>query len=282
MKRVIVTGASGFIGGYLIQHLPNVTLQPLSLRDASWVNQRLDADVIIHCAGLAHATSSIQNSDYEEVNARLTVSLALKAKEEGVQQFIFLSTQLVYGTGHVGVIATDQPLRPASAYAKSKLQAEEGLKALVDTSFHVCIYRLPLVYGNQPKGNLAALLKGSKFMLVFPKLDNQRSVISLPLLCDHLTSAMTQSLSGTFHIADETPLSTYRFVQAVRAASHKRTVLIRFFNPSLRWLRSRSTLFGKVWGDAVYDATIVLQNPEAFGNIYQWIQSLEAGGHHEP
>ena len=95
MKKVLITGASGFIGSYLKEHLSGYEISTLSLRDPNWKNQQFDADVVIHCAGLAHS-KKYNEADYYKINSKLTNEFAIKCKEIGVKKFIFFSTIHVY------------------------------------------------------------------------------------------------------------------------------------------------------------------------------------------
>ena len=80
------------------------------------------------------------------------LSVMCFAKEDGVKQFIFLSSMSVYGMD-TGVITKETVPVPKSNYGKSKLQAEEGINALSSDDFKVCTLRPPMVYGKDCKGN---------------------------------------------------------------------------------------------------------------------------------
>lgn len=278
MTRVLITGASGFIGSYLVNHLQGVEIQTLSLQDASWNDSPLHCDVIVHCAGIAHASRRISSELYRQVNEELPVAFAAHAKKQGVKQFIFLSTLLVYGTGHIGAITTNTTPNPKSSYAMSKWAAEQQLMELADESFRVLIYRLPLVYGTLPKGNLKTLLTLSKYLFVFPKFVNQRSVLSLDLLQRLISDKFKHPESGVLHVADPKAVSTAEIVTAARSAQGRRTFLVAGWNPLLRFFRQRIHVIGKIFGDAYYLNDLLVTDTSTSTDITSWLTRFREGG----
>lgn len=246
MKRILITGASGFIGSYLVRHLQGFELQTLSLQDPQWQETSIDADVIIHCAGLAHASRQIDEQLYQEVNCELTKQLLEKAKSSKVSHLIFLSTALVYGEGHLGEISTSTPLNPQNAYAKSKVCAEVALQS--DAALSTLILRLPLVIGDEPKGNLRSLARLSKVSPLFPKLTNLRSILRLTDLVRVINEAILHQTTGTLHPRSQ-QLSTSELYQQLRASS---TLLIPFPPSVVIFLRNHSRFFAKLFGDFYY------------------------------
>jgi UDP-glucose 4-epimerase len=246
MKRVLITGASGFIGSYLVKHLKGLDIKTLSLQNANWQQHDFDVDVIIHCAGIAHASTSIPDSQYHEVNCELTKALLQKAIESKVSQFIFLSTALVFGEGHVGEIQLNSPLNPQNAYAKSKVCAEVALQST--TQISMCILRLPLVLGPEPKGNVKALASLARWSPVFLKIHNQRSLLQLADLTDTVQEVIHQETTGILH-PYSVNWSTTELYQHLRG---KKTLLIPLPVFLVNGLRQRSRFFAKLMGDFHY------------------------------
>lgn len=247
MTRVLITGASGFIGSYLVRHLKGVEIQTLSLRDDHWKTVPIDADVIIHAAGIAHASKRIDDSIYHEVNCELTKQFLAKTTESNVSQFIFLSTALVFGEGHVGEITHKTPRNPQNAYAKSKVCAEDVIQA--QPSISSVIMRLPLVIGENPKGNVKSLQRLAKLSPVFLRIQNQRSILSLDALVHVIEEAIELKKTGIVHPYSQT-LSTSELYQQLRPS---RTLLIPLPQGIIHGLRSRSRFFSKLLGDFYYE-----------------------------
>jgi nucleoside-diphosphate-sugar epimerase len=245
MKRVMITGASGFIGSYLVNHLKGFEIQTLSLQDPTWSTKPLDCDVIIHCAGLAHATTSIQEADYQRVNCDFTAKLYTQAIQQHVKQFIFLSSALVFGEGHVGPITYKSPINPKSPYARSKVCAEQ---ALIETS-HIqpLILRLPLVLGDAPKGNLKSLAKLARLSPVFLQIPNRRSVLTLPDLTATIQSSIDSQAQGIVH-----PVSYDCSTSELYASYRRHTWMIPIPTSWMKFLRRRFRVFGKLFGDFYY------------------------------
>jgi UDP-glucose 4-epimerase len=246
MKKVLITGASGFIGLYLVEHLTGFDIQTLSLRGEDWQQLDLNVDAIIHCAGIAHASKNIPDSSYDEINCDLTKTLLDKAIESHVSQFIFLSTALVFGEGHVGEISLNSPLNPQNAYAKSKVCAEKALQA--NDNISTCILRLPLVLGPKPKGNVKALATLAKYSPVFLKIDNQRSLLQLDDLTTIIQETIQQQTSGIIHPCS-VQWSTTELYHHLRG---KRTLMIPLPKIIVNTLRNRSRFFSKLMGDFTF------------------------------
>jgi UDP-glucose 4-epimerase len=247
MKRVLITGSSGFIGSYLVQNLKGFEIKTLSLRNPDWINQPLECDVVLHCAGIAHATSKIPEETYFRVNCELTKELLNKAFQEKVHQFVFLSTILVFGEGHVGAISIDLTPTPTNAYGRSKVCAETNLLG-DNLPIPTLIIRLPLVLGNNPKGNVARLGRLAHFIPFVLNTHNKRSVLTLDHLVDRLQGAINDECSGIVHWKSK-DVSTSELFAMLRP---RRTWIIPFPKSFIVFLRPRNLLFEKLFGDDYY------------------------------
>src|SRR5699024_10242220 len=144
MKKILVTGVNSYVGNsfaeWIKQYPDNCDVDRISVRDDKWKEMDLSIyDVVLHVAGIAHRKETKQNAElYYRVNRDLTYELAINAKKKGVKQFVFFSSMSVYGLNK-GIIDKDTPLKPKSHYGISKLQAEEKLNDLADSSFKVAI-----------------------------------------------------------------------------------------------------------------------------------------------
>src|SRR5699024_6694971 len=194
MKKVLITGVNSYVGNsleeWLLKEPDNYSVDKISLRDDKWKERDLSGyDVIVHVAGIAHVSRDPKMEElYYKVNRDLTIETATKAKEEGVKQFIFLSSIIVYGEniGNDGVITKDTIPQPSNFYGNSKLQAEQGINPLNDENFNVVTIRPPMIYGKGSKGNYPKLAKAAQKLPIFPDIDNQRSMLHIDNLSEFI------------------------------------------------------------------------------------------------
>src|SRR5690606_9770610 len=111
-------------------------------------------DSVLHVAGIAHVSADPKMEEqYYKVNRDLTIEVANYAKRNGVKQFIFMSSIIVYGDSNSDktVINENTAPKPSNFYGNSKLQAEEGIKLLESKDFKVAVIRPPMIYGKNSK-----------------------------------------------------------------------------------------------------------------------------------
>lgn len=240
--KVFVTGASGFVGHALSLHLhglgwqvsatartvpsdfpDDIAFYPLDLVSTSLSDGALQAvDCVVHLAGMADQGASESLEAYRQVNVTPAVALARQAIKAGVSRFVFVSSMAVHGASPQAAITESSPLDPATAYAASKLEAEQQLMALFADvkGADLVIVRPPLVYGAAARGNFRKLLAlaNSRLPLPFGRCRNQRSMVSVDtLVCFLATCCSTPAAAGqTFLIADEPALSTAEVISSLR------------------------------------------------------------------
>lgn len=245
--KLLVTGASGFIGSHFIQDASKNDLTPISLRDTQPEHLNLNGyDAVIHLAALVHQIDGAPKEEYFRINHDRTLSLAQKAKNDGVNHFIFMSTIKVYGE-ETSITPFDEksPCRPRGPYAESKFAAEEGLLAMASDNFKVSIIRIPLVYGEGVKANMFNLIKlcDTIPLLPFGKINNRRSMVYVKNVTAFINVLLEQRISGIFIVSDFKPISTTRLIQIILSALKKQGIvlslpqifitLIQQFKPSL-------------------------------------------------
>ena len=129
MKKILITGKNSYLGSFVKQELNKYPqayqVVELDLTDPDWQSFDFSKfDVVYHVAGLAHSTPDESQRDlYYQVNTQLAYQTACKAAKEGVSQFIFMSSIIVYGSGKIGqkrVITKDTALTPDNFYGDSK------------------------------------------------------------------------------------------------------------------------------------------------------------------
>ena len=274
MKKILVTGASGFIGQSLCETLSksgrsvlgavrnlnsiliNKNIEYIPVGDIAfkknWKDLLVDVDCIIHCAGRAHIikeTTKIPIELYRLINVEATRELAKQAAEVGVKKFIFLSSIKVLGentNARKPFTIFDKP-NPIQDYAISKYEAEQTLLELsFKTGLEVTIIRPPLVYGSQSKGNLSRLIKliNSGIPIPFGAIKNNRSMIGIDNLADLIIRcAEHPDASGkTFLVSDGQDLSTPDLIKLI-AMEMGRSV--RLFPVPIPWLKFFSFFIGR-------------------------------------
>ncbi|PMG02897.1 hypothetical protein BCV00_16825 [Vibrio breoganii] len=197
--------------------LPNTKATGDITPNTDWSEYLHGVNVVVHLAGIASKQGSSQD-DYNKINHLATLKLAQDAMNKGVKRFIFISTIAVMG--QTGSFDEESITNPQNDYAKSKLDAELGLKKLLTgTNMELVIIRPPLVYGEGATGNFLLLQKLVQKlpMLPFGMSNNKRSFISRDNLIDLIiTCAGHSKAAGEIFLANEGPsISTREFTNAI-------------------------------------------------------------------
>lgn len=213
-RKVLITGAGSYIGEsfqrYAEKHYTeNFTIDTLDMLTDAWREKSFaDYDIVYHVAGLAHAdvghVSEETKEKYYQVNTDLAIEVAKKAKKEGVKEFIFMSSMIVYGDsapyGKKKVIDENIMPVPANFYGDSKLQADVAVRELANDEFKVIVLRPPMIYGGGSKGNYLLLAKMTKKLPGFPDVDNQRSTLYIENFCEFLCQIMLVDIKQNFTV----------------------------------------------------------------------------------
>jgi UDP-glucose 4-epimerase len=259
MKNILITGKNSYIGtsleNWLMREPDKYKVDTVDMKDGSWKEKDFSAyDVVFHVAGIAHIKETTDNQDlYYKVNRDLAYETAQKAKQDGVGQFIFLSSMSVYGIEN-GVIDKSTPLKPNSAYGKSKIEAEKLINNLEDNSFTVATLRPPMVYGKGCRGNYPRLVGLALKTPIFPNVDNKRSMIYIDNLSEFVKQLINNRSGGLFFPQNAEYVNTSEMVRLIAEAHGKKIVMTKLFNPLLRLLNVSTV--NKVFGDLVYDISM--------------------------
>ena len=265
-KRVLVTGVNSYIGNafrsYMEQYPEEAVVDGISVRNDVWKTLDFSGyDCIFDVAGIAHADTGHVSEEvkkrYYAVNCDLTVALAQKAKEEGVRQFIFMSSAIVYGDsapiGFQRMITRDTPPAPADFYGDSKLQAEKGILPLADDHFKIAVLRPPMIYGKGSKGNYPVLSKMAQKLPAFPKVENCRSMLYIGNLVEFVRLVIKNEESGFFFPQNGQYSNTSQLVQMIAEAHGKHIILVGGCTVPLRLLSQATGLVNKAFGSLAYD-----------------------------
>lgn len=250
--KVLITGGEGFVGSHLINTLKQASVDfVIGSRKPSteikfssrYCNLAGDVSIdlsdikcVIHLGAIAHNKQN-EVPDIELVNNIGTTKLAQQAVNQGVKQFIFLSSIGVLGNISSKPLDESAVLSPYNAYTRSKARAEKSLLTLSKNSdIQLCILRAPLVYGAHAKGSFAMLVKLVKLGLPLPfaGIQNKRSVCSVNTLTECIYRCISASSLGItlnpqeyFNVADDDIVSTPQICQAIANAINRPARLIK-------------------------------------------------------
>lgn len=261
MKKILITGANSYIGTsfekYIKDNFSNqYQVDTIDMIDGSWREKSFAGyDSIFHVAGIAHQKETKKNAHlYYEVNRDLAIETATKAKNDGVKQFIFLSSMSVYGMD-VGVITKETKPSPKTNYGKSKLQAEERIVLLSDEKFKVCVLRPPMVYGDGCKGNYGKIEKLVKKVNFFPRVQNMRSAIHVENLSSFIRILIDNEVGGCFFPQNKMYICTSSMAKQIAKENKKSLYLSYLLGFVVVCLRPFNTTMKKAFGNLVYKDT---------------------------
>lgn len=268
MKKVLITGANSYIGvsfeNYVKKHNSfELDIDTVDMIDGSWRQKDFSKyDIVYHVAGLAHAdvgdVSEETKKKYYAINTDLAIETCKKAKADGVKQFVFMSSAIIYGNsapyGMQKRITMDTKPHPANFYGDSKWQADKGVREEATDYYTVTVLRPPMIYGKGSKGNYPTLAKMAKKLPIFPNVQNERSMLYIENLCEFLAQVMIRNIGGVFWPQNAEYSRTSELVNLIAQSSGKKILVSKAFN----WIVAiASKIPGKISG---------LTN-KAFGNL---------------
>src|SRR5688500_15456566 len=254
-ERVLVTGATGFVGGHLVPHLRRLgftvraavrsadvhvphAAEVVAVGDigphTDWSAALRSVDYVVHLAGRAHQLAERGRPDVAEfrrVNQEGTAALARGAARSGVRRLLFVSSIGAVADTETRFVDDDTEGVPDTAYGESKRAAEQEVRRiLADTPCDWCILRPPLVYGPGNPGNMGRLLRLVATGLPLPLggIRNRRSFVYVGNLVSAIAHCMdTPSASRqTFVVADDEAPSTSELLRLLGAAAARRIRLV--------------------------------------------------------
>lgn len=278
--RVLVTGASGFVGKALVASLlregrpvraairnPEAQSIPegagaVAIPDLAeavdWWPLLDGVDAVVHLAGIAHVGPDVDPELYDGVNHIATASLVAACAEAGVRRFVLMSSvRAQSGPAAPHVLSERDEPQPSEPYGASKLQAEAAVQ---DSGVPWTILRPVMVYGPGVKGNLARLVRlaASPWPLPFASLRARRSLVSVDNLIAAISFALTApaALGEVFLVADPEPVSLPEILAALRRGAGRRPGLLPFppaLLHALLGLAGRDDVWKRLGGDLVVD-----------------------------
>lgn len=273
--RILLTGGAGFIGSALADAICTGTGHELVLAGRSadgaaadsrvrsvsvgslgpatdWRSALQQVEVVIHCAARVHVLREREPRPldaFREVNVAGTARLARQAAEQGVRRFVFLSSVKVHGESSLpgSPFRAGDAYAPADAYAISKMEAEQALRALAaESGMELVIIRPPLVYGPGVGANFKAMMDwlGRGVPLPLASIHNRRSLVALDnlvdlvLLCIEHPAAVGKALL----VSDGEDLSTPELLRRLGLAMGRPA---RLLPVPPRWLEAGASLLGR-------------------------------------
>ncbi len=249
MSRILITGASGFIGRALVVELASAghavraamrepsdvfprSVEVIAVSDLTrrveWRPLLENIDTVIHLAGIAHTSKDTPEQSYDRVNRAATEELANAVKRAKIGRLIFSSSiRAQSGPASEDILRETDAPRPTDAYGRSKLAAEQAIRA---SGVSFTILRPVVVYGPGVRGNVARLIKLARepWPLPLGLCRNKRSLLARENLIEAILFSLKSQAAKdeTFIVADRTPLSLRQIIAALRAGEGRNPRLL--------------------------------------------------------
>jgi nucleoside-diphosphate-sugar epimerase len=271
MSRVLVTGASGFIGQAVVaafakdghtvraatRRLPQkgfpdgieVAQHGDLAQPIAWRPLLTGMDHVIHLAGIAHTGRGVDPAAYDLVNRQATAQLAIAAAQAGISRLVFVSSiRAQNGPAADHALTERDPPAPTDAYGRSKLAAEEAVRS---SGVPFTVLRPVLVYGPGAKANFGLLVRAAASSLPLPVKDfvNRRSMLSIENFISALAFVLSAptTIGQTYVVADPgMPLRLADVIATMRQAQGRRPLIVSMSTGYLEWLL-RMMWRGDVW-----------------------------------
>lgn len=249
--KLLVTGATGFIGSRLslhahrlgidvratgraessveVEHLnelraANVPTEVGLLQDTELVRRALRGrNAVIHLAAAQHE-SQMPDAYFRSVNVDATSTLLEAGREAGIERFVYGSTMGVYGSAAEGILDEDTPTRPDNIYTRTKLEAETRVRGHAPY-FETCVIRISETYGpgDQRLLKLFRAIDRGYFVMIGTGNNRRQSIHVSDLIRGLLIAVQHPAAAGqTFVLAGTEVMQTNEMVDTIAAAMHRK------------------------------------------------------------
>lgn len=248
MMNILVVGKNSYIAQEFVAYISKATdwsLHYLSVRESGW--QSFDYrgfDAIVYFAAIVHHPEITDEALYYKVNTDIPCQMARMAKEQGVGQFVYISTCAVWGLGpqygQANVIDLQTPLKPVTLYGKSKRAAEQRLIEMNGGDLRIACVRLPNVYGKDCPGTFYHRIEALSKLPILPidRVKRPFSLISVENVAKALKIIIENRMGGVLCPQDPTECSIVERVQLMALQNGRRQYQTRILWP-LMWLIGR-------------------------------------------
>jgi len=258
-RRVVVTGAGGFVGGHLLDRFVRAGWDAVALvraggsaprpqdgvrivetdltRSDTLLGVLREGDVVVHLAGRAHVMhdhAADPEAAFRAANVVPTETLCESSARVGVARFVFMSSAKVFGEGRERPYTVTDPMAPSDPYARSKAEAEGVVgQAGARRTFDWTILRPPFVYGPGGKGNFPRLVALARFATRVPlplaSIENRRSIVFVGNLVELILHAVQrpESVRRVLLPTDAEDVSTPELLRAIAVATDSHARLFR-------------------------------------------------------
>ena len=280
-KRILVTGASGFVGRPLVAALLRagyavraVTRRQISFPDSveaaivpdflnpiDWNQILQGVDIVIYLAGMVHGSvPDAAYSEFDQINWIATQRLADAAKEVGIERFVYISSvRAQVGASAVQVVREQDEPSPANQYGRSKLAAEQAIRA---AGVPFTILRPVVIYGPHPKGNMRTLVRLARSPLPLPvaSFTGRRSLLAVDNLIAAIIFALNNpvTVGETYLVADSKPMTIGEILTMLRKSQGRSLTTINVPQVIIRLLLmmcGRTDVWSRLSGNMVVDTS---------------------------
>ncbi len=278
-KRILVTGASGFVGQPLVRALVRAgyavraatrrsvsfpsSVDPVIVPDFAnpidWEPILRGVDIVIHAGGYAHADRP--DEEYaNRVNSMATGELARAAARAGVERFLFISSvRAQTGASASGLVKEEDEAHPTDTYGRSKLTAELGVRA---AGVPFTILRPVVIFGPRARANFGIIVRLASSPLPLPLagFDTPRSVLGIDNLISVILFVLNNpaAVDETYLVADPEPVTVRELFTMLREVQGRRPRLV-YIPPKLfqipLTLVNRKHLWERLAGKLVVDTS---------------------------
>lgn len=230
--KVLVSGASGFLGSNLIPYLEDLASITSLGRKTNFRDELSDTHAVINLAGLAHDLKSVADpSSYYQVNTEYSNRLFDAFLASDAEVFITISSVKAIADTTDEILVEETSPNPQTHYGKSKLMAEYYIQSKqIPAGKRVYILRPCMIHGPGNKGNLNLVYQVIKRGFPWPlaAFSNKRSYCSVENICFVIKELIERKdiSTGTYHIADDDALDTNQVIQLIGESLNQKVYLI--------------------------------------------------------